>query len=86
MNSGGDRERSGFGGYGRWKHGYGGVNELWGYMGCIVMVLMSCEVTWDALWWYEWSVRLHGLYGDGMDELWGYMGCMVMVCMSCEVA
>ena len=28
MNSGGGRERSGFGGYGRWEHGYGGVDEL----------------------------------------------------------
>ena len=28
VNKGRGRERNGFSGYGRWKHGYGGMDEL----------------------------------------------------------
>ena len=72
MNSGGDRE----------KVGLVGMEDE----NMDMVVWMSCEVTWAALLWYGWVVRLHGLHSDGMDDLWGFMGCMVMVWMSCEVA
>ena len=83
MNSRWDRARSGFGGYGRWKHGHGGVDGLWGYIGCMVMVWMSCEVAWVAWGSYRWVVGdpwkswalwwVVGVWGLHGGEVWVIM-------------